>query len=172
MIIESTNHNMEGENMDYRHWICLLFISVLLVGTVFAQKTVNDFNIDESYTQAYNGTCDSLYLNGNHDAGVIIYKDLVEVDDDNNAYDNLIQDSGRDYLTPDDDLKIDQNSDNTVNFTDYDGAQHGVAEIIEVNGDSFVVVFWAKDTSNVDNSQLISQLNQFNKDNNVKATAV
>lgn len=158
--------------MDYRNVIFLLIVSLLLFGTVAAQKTVNDFKIDDSYAPAENGTYNSLYLNEKQDSGIAIYQyQSGDVDDDNDAYDGLIHDDGSDYLTGDDDFKIDKNSDNTINFTDYDNAEHGVAEVIDVDGDGFVVVFWAKDTSNATNADLISQLNDFNKDNNVKAVA-
>ena len=158
--------------MDFKNILLLLCISFLLFGTVCAQKTVNDFQVDESYNSAYNGTSNSLYLNEKQDSGITIYRYLAgDVDDDNGAYDDLIHDEGKDYLTPDDDFKIDKNADNTTNFTDIDHAQHGVVEVVNVDGEDFVIVFWAKDTSNVTNSDLISQLNDFNKDNNVKAIA-
>lgn len=158
--------------MDVRNIIVLIFVSLLLFCTVCAQKNVDDFNIDESYNNAYNGTSNSLYLNEKQDSGIIIYKYVTDdVDDDDDAYDDLIHDDGRDYLTNDDDLKVDIGSDNIVNFTDYDHAQHGVAEVINCGGEDYVIVFWTKDTSNVDNNDLISQLNEFNKDNDVKAIA-
>ena len=140
-----------------------------MFGAVSAQKTVNDFQIDDSYDNAYNGSY-SLYLNANHDSGITVYRYAAgDVDDD--AYDDLIHEDGRDYLTPDDDFKVDKNSDNTVNFTDYDHAQQGVAEVVDVDGEGFIVVFWAKDTSNVNTADLMSQLNDFNKDNDVEAIA-
>lgn len=155
--------------MDLRKIAILLVTSMLLFGAVSAQKTVNDFQVDGSYNHAYKGNYSSLYLNANQDSGITVYKEFG--DDDNDAYDDLIHDEGKDYITPDDDFKIDKNSDNTVNFTDYDHAQHGVAEVIDCDGENFIVVFWAKDTSNVSNSDLVSQLNDFNKDNNVNAIA-
>ena len=158
--------------MDFKNILLLLCISLLLFGTVCAQKTVNDFHVDESYNNAYNGTSYSLYLNEKQDSGITIYRYLAgDVDDDNDAYDDLIHDDGIDYLTPDDDFEIVKNADNTANFTDIDHAQHGVVEVVNVDGEDFVIVFWAKDTSNVTNSDLIFQLNEFNKDNNVKAIA-
>ena len=147
----------------------LVVISMLLFGAVSAQKTVNEFQIDGSYNNAYDGTYCSLYLNGNQDSGITVYKEFG--DDDNESYDGLIHDEGKDYLTSDDDFKLDKNSDNTVSFTDYDHAEHGVAEVIDCGGENFIVVFWAKDTSDVSNSDLVSQLNEFNKDNNVNAIA-
>ena len=158
--------------MDFKNILLLLCISFLLFGAVCAQKTITDFQVDESYNNVYNGTSYSLYLNEKQDSGIIIYKYPAEdVDDDNDAYDSIIHDEGKDYLTPDHDFKIDKNADNTANFTDIDHAQHGVVEVVTVDGKNFVIVFWAKDSSNVTTSDLISQLNEFNKDNNVKAIA-
>ena len=158
--------------MQFRNIAILLFTSLLLFGAVSAQKNVTDFQIDNSYSHAFDGKYYSVYLNEKHDAGTNVYKYVGDVDDDDNdAYDDLVHDEGKDYLTSDDDFKIDKNSDNTANFTDYDHAEHGVVEVVNVDGEDFVIVFWAKDTSNVTNSNLISQLNEFNKDNNVKAIA-
>ena len=154
--------------MDLRKIAFLLVVSLLLFGAVTAQKTVNDFKVDESYSSAHNGTHESVYLNERQDSGVTIYNDYID-DDHDDVYDDLVHDHGRDYLTPDDDFKIDKNSDNTVTFKDYDHGQHGVAEVIKSNGTKFVVVFWAKNNGGIDDSSLISQLNEFNKDNNVKA---
>lgn len=95
--------------MDFKNIFILLFVSSLLFGAVSAQKTVNDFQVDESYNKAYNGTSNSLYLNEKQDSGITIYRYLADdVDDDNDAYDDLIHDEGKDYLTPDDDFKIDK----------------------------------------------------------------
>ena len=158
--------------MGFRNIFILLCVSLLLMGAVSAQKNINDFQIDKSYYSAYYGTYDSLYLNEKQDSGITIYKYLIgNAADGNDAYDYLIHDEGRDYLIPDDNLKLDKNSDNTANFTDYDLAQHGVVEVINVDDEDFVIVFWAKDTCNVSNSDLISQLNKFNKENHVEAIA-
>lgn len=151
--------------MDFKYIIGILCISLLLFGAVSAQKTVNDFQVDGSFNHVYNGTHNSVYLNGNQDSGVTIY--TFAGNEDNDAYENLIHDDGNEYLTPDDDMGIVKNADNTVSFTDYDHAEHGVAEVINSDGVQYIVVFWAKDTSNVNDTDLVSQLNDFNKDNNV-----
>ena len=158
--------------MDVRNVVFLLVISLLLFGIACAHKTVNDFEIDESYAASYNGSYHSLYLNQNQDSGIAIYKIASgDVDEDDDAHDNIVHDDGMDYLTPDDDMKIDKNSDNTFNFTDYDNAQHGIGEVIDVDGDSYAVVFFAKGTDDVDNSELIYHLHDFNEDNDVDAVA-
>ena len=76
------------------------------------------------------------------------------------------------YLTGDDDVKVDEHSDNTVTFKDYDHAQHGISEVIKGDGEKFIVVFWAKDGSDIDNSKLLKQLKDFNKDNDVNTISL
>ena len=65
-------------------------------------------------------------------------------------------------------MKIDKNPDNTANFTDLDHATHGVVELVEINGQQYIVVAWAKNSSNVQNSELAQQITQFNNDNQAK----
>ena len=159
--------------MDFRNIAVLAVISLLLFGTACAQKTVNDFKIDGTYDAAYNGNNHSLYLNQKQDSGIAIFKNVAgDVDEDDGAHDNLIHEGGRDYLTSGEDMKIDKNSDNTFNFTDYDYCQHGIGEVIKCDGDEYVVVFFAKESSHVNNPDLITKLNEFNKDNDVKATGL
>lgn len=158
--------------MDYRNVLFLAVISLLLFSTAFAQKTVNDFQVDESYNDTYDGTYTSVYLNENQDAGITVYKYAVGDDLNdilNDVYEDLVHGDGRDYLTASDEIKIVKNPDNTVNFTDYDKNQHGVSELVNSDGEDFIVVFWSKGTDNVDNADLMFQLTEFNKCNNVKA---
>ena len=152
----------------------VLFISLILLAPVCAQKNVSDFGVDKSYKHI----CDnkdyySLYMNDKKDAGVIVFKnvndDAYDDDDGNDTYDHLIHDDAKEYITVDDDFKIDKNSDNTANFTDMDHAEKGVVEIIKCDGQEYVVVFWAKDSSNVTIDDLTSLLHEFNKDNKVEA---
>lgn len=158
--------------MDFRNVLFLLVISLLLFGAVCAQKTVNDFQVDKSYEHVYNGNYHSLYIHEKQLSGIAIYRYMVGDEDNDNIGDDLVHDDGKDYLIGEEgDITVAKNSDNTVNFTDKDYAEHGIAEVISCDGEQFVVVFWAKDVSDVNSSDLISQLNQFNKDNNVKAIA-
>ena len=160
--------------MDATKIFLMLLVSTLLIGSVCAAKNVNDFAIDKSYDNVHNGTYYSLSLNEKQDSGITIFKNANDDAYDNesdDAYDNLIHGEGQDYLTADDDMKIDKNSDNTVDFTDIDHSEHGIAELIDCDGQQFIVVFWAKDTSDVKKSDLSSLLNEFNKDNNVDAIA-
>ena len=109
----------------------------------------------------------SVYSNGNQDIGVLIFQNVNDdvyddmVNDD--ILDNVIRHDGSEYIVSDDDMNLDKNSDNTANFTDYDHATHGISEVVKVDGQEYIVAFWAKDSSSVNNGDLISQLNNFNK---------
>ena len=83
----------------------------------------------------------------------------------------MIHHDGKEYIVTDDDMKIDVGSDNIATFTDYNHATHGVSEVIKVDGEEYIVAVWAKDSSNIDNKDLMSQLKDFNKDNSAKAVA-
>lgn len=160
--------------MDIKKIIPLLLVSAIMFGAVSA-ASVNDFSIDKSYKNIYSSDYYSVNSNGNQDSGVLIFQN---VDDD--VYDDLVNDDilegvihhdGREYIVPDDDLKLDKNSDNTANFTDYDHATHGVSEVVKVDGQEYIVVFWAKDSSSISTGDLISKLTNFNKDNDVDVVA-
>ena len=160
--------------MDFKKILFALLFSALLIGGACA-ASVNDFTIDKAYKNIYSSECYSVYTNDNNDSGIMIFKN---VDDD--AYDGKVNDDildhtihhdGREYITPDDDLKLDKNANNTANFTDYDHATHGVSEVIKTDGQEFIVVCWAKDSSKIDTLQLLSTLNDFNKNNKVELIA-
>lgn len=161
--------------MEFKNVMLILFISLILLAPVCAQKNVSDFEVDKSYKHIYDDKdYYSLYINDKQDAGVIVFKNVDDdaYDDDNDdddAYDHLIHDDAKEYTTPDDDFKIDKNSDNTTNFTDVDHTEKGVVEVIKCDGQEYVVVFWAKDDSNVTMDDLTSLLHEFNKDNKVEA---
>ncbi len=163
-----------GDNMDIKKIFFALVVSALLIGGVCA-ASVNDFKIDDTYKGIYNGQYYSVYANGNQDAGISIYKnvndDVYDDVENDDVLDHVIHHDGREYLFSDDDLKVDVGSDHIANFTDYDHATHGVSEVIDVNGEQYVVVVWAKDSTNMDSAKLLSALNDFNKNNNVKAIA-
>lgn len=160
--------------MDIKKIFFALLVSSLLIGGACA-ASVNDFNVDKTYKNIYKSEYYSVYTNDNQDSGILVFKN---VDDD--AYDHKVNDDildhtihhdGREYITPDDDMKIDKNSNNTVNFTDSEHATHGVSEVIKTDGEQYIVVCWAKDSSNNTNSMLSSILAEFNKNNNVDAIA-
>lgn len=160
--------------MDIKKICLVLIFSSLIIGSVCAAG-VNDFKIDDSYKNIYNGTYYSIYTDDSQDSGISIFKnvndDVYDDAENDEILDNIIHHDGREYITPDDDLKLDTNSDNIANFTDYEHQTHGVSEVFEQGGDSYIAVFWAKDSSNIDNKKLSSLLEDFNKNNDVKAVA-
>ena len=91
--------------------------------------------------------------------------------ENDDVLDHVIHHDGREYTYGDDDMAISKNSDKTANFTDYDHATHGISEVVKHGDQQFIVVAWAKDSSNMDSAKLLSALKDFNKDNNVKAIA-
>ncbi len=149
-------------------------ISALLIGGACA-ASVNNFKVDQTYKNVYSSDYYSVYADGNQNSGILIFKNVNDdvyddvVNDD--IFDNVIHHDGREYIFPDDDMKIDKNSDNSANFKDYDHATHGVSEVVKVNGEEYIVAVWAKDSSNINGSNLMSKLTQFNKNNNVKPVA-
>ena len=96
-----------------------------------------------------------------------VYDDM-ENDD---VLDYVIHHDGREYTYGDDDMALTKNADNTASFTDYDHATHGVSEVVSQGGEQYIVAFWAKDTSSMDNAKLVSMMNDFNKNNNVSPVA-
>ena len=160
--------------MNINKIVFALVVSALLIGGVCA-ASISDFNVDKAYKNEYNSEYYSVYSKDNQNTGVIIFQN---VDDD--KYDDVVNDDilegvihhdGRDYIYSDDDIAITKNSDNTINFTDREHAVHGVSEVVKSGNEQYIVVFWAKDSSNFKNADLISQLNAFNKDNSVSAIA-
>ena len=158
--------------MDFKKICLVLIFSSIIIGSVCAAG-VNDFNIDDSFKNIYNGTYYSIYADNDQNSGISIYKN---VDDDvyddlenDEVLDNVIHHDGREYITVDDDLKLDKNSDNIANFTDFEHGTHGLSEVFSQGGEEYIAVFWAKDSSNIDNKELNSLLNEFNKKNDVKA---
>ncbi len=160
--------------MNIKPIILLIAITTLLIGSAYASG-VNDFKVDSKYNSEYQGQYYSFYLNKDKDAGIAIYKnvddDAYDDVDNDDVNDNLIQDDGREYLTGDDDLTINKNADNTANFTDYDHATHGDVEVVKSGGEEYIIVFFAKDSSKVKDSDLTKLLEQFNKDNKVEAAS-
>lgn len=160
--------------MDMKQIFFALIVLTFIIGGACA-ASVNDFKVDDAYQNLYKSDYYSAYANSNQDCGLLIFKN---VDDD--AYDHKVNDDildhvihhdGREYITPDDDMKLAKNSDNTTNFTDYDHATKGVSEVIKAGSDQFIVVSWAKNSSNTDMSKLMSVLHDFNKNNKVEAIA-
>ena len=174
--------------MNIKKIFFALIVTTLLVGSVCAAN-INDFKVD-GYNSSYNSDLSSAYLNDNGDSGISIHKNTngVYLDFDDDGYDDdgyydfdddgydddgYDDDGYYDYDDDgyDDDVQLSKNTDNTASFTDFDDAEHGVLEVVQIGGDQYTVVFWAKDTSNMNNTDLMSKLTDFNKDNGVSPIA-
>lgn len=173
-MLQGFHKNFHGvKKMNTKQILLALAVATLLVGSVCA-ASVNDFKVDGSYNNAFSCDYYSVYLNGNGDSGVAIYKNVNDDaygDFNDDVVDNIVHDDGREYLVVDDDMNITKNADESANFTDYDHAEHGVAEVVENGGDQYIVVFFAKDSSNTTDADLMAQLTAFNKDNGVTPVA-
>ena len=160
--------------MNYKGIAFLIVASFLLFGCAYASNGTDNFKVQTPYNHEFDASYYSLYFGQNQDCGVAIFKNVDDdayPDHDNDKYDHLVHDDGREYITIDDDMKIAKNPDNTANFTDSDHAQHGAVEVVQANNEQFIVVFWAKDSSNITTADLVAQLTQFNKDNGLQAIA-
>ncbi len=181
--------------MNIKKIFLALIVTALLVGSACA-ASINEFQVD-GFNKTTDTDFNSVYVNGNGDSGVSIYKNTERVyydddgydddgyydyDDDDGYYD-YDDDGYYDYDDDDyyvqntgvsgirDDMQLSKNSDNTATFKDYDDAEHGVLEVIEFGGQKYTVVFWAKDASSTTNNDLMTKLTQFNKDNGVSSIA-
>lgn len=153
-----------------RKLFLILIISALLFSCVYAVDELSNFKVDDKlYDSNFNGSDCIIYFDDTNSSGMGIFKYLDNdcEDDDDDAIDNILIDDGDDYLEADEDYKLTKNPDNTANFTDLDNNNRGIVELVDVNNEKFVIVFWAKNDSSIDNEELISQLNDFNKNNDV-----
>lgn len=171
--------------MNIKKIFFALIVTSLLIGSVCA-ASINDFKVD-GYNSSYNTDLNSAFVNNNGDSGVSIYKNTndaryYDYDDDgyydyddayNHDYDDdyAVQNGGSVYNGIRDDMQISKNADNTATYTDHDDAEHGIVEVVQLGGDQYTVVFWAKDASNINNTALMSKLTNFNKDNGVTPVA-
>lgn len=160
--------------MKIKRVLIALFVLSLLIGCVNATN-VKDFKINGPVKELSSNDNYVVYIDNDSDAGLAIYRitDKVRDDheDDDDAIDNFVHDDGDNYLIPDDDVHITKNSDNTANFTDADHATRGISEVIDNNGEKHVVVFWSKNSSDMDMDKLSNALHKFNKDNNLSTIA-
>ena len=153
--------------------IFALVISLFLIGCVCATE-LTDFKIDDSlYSSNYTESDMIVYFDDTNSSGLCIFKYYENETEETNdgAGDNVVKDEGNDYLAADEDFKLDKNSDNTANFTDYDENNMGVVEVVEVDNEKFVIVFWASNGDNADYADLLVQLNDFNKENDLAPVA-
>ena len=158
----------------FKKVLFVLIVSSLLIGCAFA-TSIDDFKIDDNVKEIYSSAKLIVYADEHSDGGIAIYKTLDEDEDDDtdddDAIDNLVHDDGDEYLIGDDDVSIQRNSDKTANFTDRDHGTQGISEVIDHNGEKHIVVFWAKNSSDMDMAKLQTLLNDFNKNNNATPIA-
>ena len=158
--------------MNLKATIFLIGALALMMGSACAAG-ISDFQIAKDYKNVIENDYYTINLDDGENSGIAVFKNVNDdaYDDlaDDDQYDNLVKDDGRDYLTADDDYQLDKKSDNTAEFNDTDDANHGIVEVVKKDGEEYIVVFFAKDTSDVKNSDLSKSLETFNKDNDVKA---
>lgn len=158
--------------MNLKATIFLIAVTALMMGSACAAG-IGDFQIDKNYKNAVENDYYTINLDDGENSGIAVFKNVDDDSYDNitddDQYDNLVKDDGRDYLTADDDFELDKKSDNTAEFKDIDDANHGIVEVVKKDGEEYIVVFFAKDSSDIKNSDLSKSLETFNKDNDVKA---
>ncbi len=169
--------------MNIKKIFFALTVVTLMIGSACAAG-VNNLKID-GYNNTYNSNYSSTYISNDGNYGAYIYKNINSNlydddgpydydDDDYFDYDDDPYDYDDDcygYHALDIDSQVTKNQDNTASFTDYDDAEHGIIEVVQIGGEKYTVVFWAKDSSNTNNTNLMSKLNDFNKDNGVSPVA-
>lgn len=159
--------------MDFKKILILVLVSSLLVGCVWAAG-ISDFKVDDTYQNLYGDDEMSIFADEKNETGILIYLDVEDTNDtddnDTEVLDEEIFDDGEEYLTEDDDLKLDVNSDNIANFTDTEHSTIGVSEVVELDGNEYVVVIWTI-SEDMDFDKLMSTIKDFNKENNVEPVA-
>lgn len=155
--------------MSFKKIFFALLVTAFLIGGACAAN-INNFTVDW-YNNSYNSDINSAYVNSNGDSGVSIYKNTngVYYDYDDGYDDNYVVQNVYNGIS--DDMQLSKNADNTASFTDHDDAEHGVVEVVQSGGEQYTVVLWAKDASNINNTDLMSKLTDFNKDNGVSPIA-
>lgn len=156
--------------MNFKKILVLIIVSSILIGCVCAAG-VTDFKADNKYKSIYSDNDCAIYADEHNDTGISIYKALDTTDDDDDdsfeAFENFLRDDGNDYLTADDDLTLDKNADYTANFTDTEHGTAGISELVEHDGQQYVIVVWSINTNELDFAGLVTTLNDFNKANDL-----
>ncbi|WP_298524662.1 hypothetical protein [uncultured Methanobrevibacter sp.] len=150
--------------------LLILAISTLLIGCAFAANA-DDFKVDEKiYTSSFKDTDFTIYFEDTNTSGIGIFRSIETTDEDNDdAVDDILKTDGDDYLKADDDFKLEKNPDNTANFTDTENHNQGIVELVELDKEQFIIVFWSDNAD--DMSKLMTQLKDFNKDNSLTPVA-
>lgn len=156
--------------MNFKRIFVVLIVASLLIGCAYATG-VTDFKVDDTFKLVYSGDDYAIYADEHNDTGISIYADIGEDndtdDDSDDALDDLFRDDGDDYLTADDDLMLDKNSDYTANFTDTEYGMSGLSELVEHDGQKYVVVVWSVNSTEMDFGDVISTMDDFNKANDI-----
>lgn len=156
--------------MNLKGILLLILVSSLLIGTACAAG-VNDFKIDDTYKSVYEGEYYSVHANDKQDVGICIYKnvddDAYDDKENDDVLDNVIHHDGKEYTLGDDDMSLNKTDDKTAVFKDYEHATHGASEVVKKGNEEYIVVFWAKDSSDFNDDKINSLLSDFNKDNDV-----
>ncbi len=127
-------------------------ILILLIGIVSATG-INDFKAPNGWDNKGNGA----FFSPNPGEGILV----MEYNDENvkDFIDN-------EFVT----IKKDT-STNIMTYKDSDLKQHGSMEIVEVDGNKFIVQSWAGDQSTASDNILLSNLYNFNTVNNLTPIA-
>ena len=151
--------------MNFKKIFIVLIVSSLLIGAVCA-SSITDFKIDDGKVKEIFKDNDIIvYADEHSDSGIAIFKTFDKIGDkdtkDDDRIDNLVHDDGDEYITADEDMKLAKNPDHTANFTDADHGTMGLSEVIDHNGEKHVVVFWAKNQSHMNMTQLKADMDKF-----------
>lgn len=137
----------------FKKLIPLLIILIFLTSAVSAES-VPDFNGPDGWDDKGDGA----YFGPSLGEGLIVMEYSSE--------------NVEDYLTQSDILQITNQNDNTFTYKDLELNQHGVGEVVEVDGAKYIVLFWAGDDAGISDDSLNSVMNEFNELNNVEPIAV
>ena len=159
--------------MNYKKIFIIGIIALMVLSTCYAAKSVTDFKIDNSYYKVDSGKYFALYLTNNQESGIAIYKYVNDKDivDENDKYDHMVNDYGKQYINPNEQIDITKNKDNTTVFKDHGNQEHGVLELVKIGDEQFVIVAFTKEQSKTEQSTLVTLLNNFNKANNLTPIA-
>lgn len=170
--VSTNDFKVDGYNSSYNTDLNSAFVNNNGDSGVSIYKNTNGVYYEYDDDGYYEYDDDGYYEYD--DDGYYDYDDDGYYDYDDDGYDDdyyVVNNGGTVYNGIRDDMQLSKNADNTATFTDYDDAEHGVIEVVEHGGQQYTVVFWAKDMSNINNTALMSKLNDFNQDNGVAPVA-
>ena len=152
--------------MNIKGFLFIIVVFSLLVGSVCA-TSVSGFKVDNSYINLCNEEYFSYYSNNDYTSGICIFKnendDVYDNIQDTNVLNNVVHNDGKKYITPDNNLFLSKNPGHTANFNDTEQGTSGTIEVVNVDGNEYIIVVWSTNTTNVDTAK---ELSDFNKENN------